>query len=109
VGLLRLNNGSFAQFFMGTGTDMPKLRAMIGARLLPDKDPLLGQELPADADAEAALRVAAAEADVRRRESVSRIHLLHGIVSQETGPAARLLGEVGTNVAQLSERLKSVC
>jgi hypothetical protein len=108
VGILRLNNGSFAEFFMGAGTDMPKLRAMIGARLLPDSDGLVGQELPADALAEAALLVAGAEADSRRRESVGPIHLMVGILSQETGPGARLLREVGTTVAQLSERLKSV-
>jgi hypothetical protein len=108
VGILRLNNGSFAEFFMGTGADMPKLRAMIGARLLPASDGLVGQELPADALAEDALRVAEAEADSRRRESVGPIHLIVGILSQETGPGARLLREVGTAVAQLSEKLKSV-
>lgn len=108
VGILRLNNGSFAEFFMGVGTDMPKLRAMIGARLLPDSDGLVGQELPADALAEAALQLARTEADSRRRESVGPIHLLVGILSQESGPGARLLREVGTTVAQLSERLKSV-
>ena len=70
VGILRFRDGRFAEFFMGTGTDMPKLRATIGARLLPDKEPLIGQELPADAIAEVAVRTAAVEAEVRRRESV---------------------------------------
>ena len=93
---------------MGTGTDMPELRAMIGDRLLPDIDPLDGQELPADAVAEAAVRVAAAEADSRRRECVRPVHLLRGILSQETGPGARLLAEVGTTEAQLWERWKGV-
>jgi hypothetical protein len=106
VGLLRVYDGVFAELFMGTGTDMPKLRAMIGARLLPDSDPLVGQELPADAVAEAAVRVAAAEADSRRREVVGPLHLLRGILSQETGPGARLLAEVGTTEARVSERLK---
>jgi hypothetical protein len=106
VGLLRVYDGVFAEVFMGTGTDMPKLRAMIGARLLPDSDPLVGQELPADAVAEAAVRVAAAEADSRRREVVGPLHLLRGILSQETGPGARLLAEVGTTEARVWERLK---
>lgn len=91
---------------MGTGTDMPRLRAMIGARLLPDRDPLVGQELPADAVAEAAVRTAAAEVDARRREHVGPVHLLRGILSQETGPGARLLAEVGTTEALVWERLK---
>jgi hypothetical protein len=108
VGLLRASDGVFAEFFMGTGTDMSKLRAMIGARLLSDIDPLDGQELPADAVAEAAVRVAAAEADSRRREYVGPLHLLRGILSQETGPGARLLAEVGTTEAQLWERWKGV-
>jgi hypothetical protein len=107
VGLFRIQNGSFAEFLRGTGTDMSKLRTVIGARLLPDSDPLMGRELPADALAEAALRVAATEADSRRRERVGPIHLMVGILNQETGPGARLLREVGTTVAQLTERLKS--
>lgn len=108
VGLLRINNGSFADFFMGAGADMPKLRAMIGARLLPESDLLIGQELPADASAEAALRIAATEADVRRREWVGPIYLLRGILSHETGPGARLLREVGTTEASLREIWKGL-
>jgi hypothetical protein len=107
VGILRVQNGVFAEFFMGTGTDMPKLRAMIGARLLPDNDQLMGQELPADAVAEAAVREAAAEADARRRDSVNPMHLLTGILNQQSGPGARLLSEVGTIEASARERLKS--
>jgi ATP-dependent Clp protease ATP-binding subunit ClpA len=109
VGLLRLNNGMFVDFFHGTGTDVAKLQAMIGERLLPDSDPLTGQELPADALAEAALQVAVAEADSRRRSSVGPIHLMAGIVSQETGPAAQVLREAGLTVAQMSDRLTSAC
>lgn len=105
VGFLRAYNGAFAEYFMGSGADMPKLRAMIGARLLSDGDPLVGQELPADALAEAAVRVAASEADSRRTESVRPVHLLKGILSQDSGPGARLLAEVGTTNA-LSERLE---
>jgi hypothetical protein len=107
VGLLRAYDGTFAEVFMGTGTDMPELRATIGERLLPNRDPLGGQELPADAIAEAAWQVAVAEAEVRRRGAVDPLHLLCGILSQETGPAARLLGELGTDRALLSERLRS--
>jgi ATP-dependent Clp protease ATP-binding subunit ClpA len=108
VGLLRVDDGVFAEFFMGTGTDMPKLRAMIGVRLLPDTDPLIGQELPPDAIAEAAVRMAAAEATSRRREHISPLQLLDCILTQETGPGARLLGEVGTNQVQLGERLSGL-
>jgi hypothetical protein len=106
VGVLRVADGVYAQFFMGTGTDMQKLRAMIGARLLPDSDPLVGQELPADADATAAVSVAAAEADSRRRGQVSPIHLLWGIITQQTAPGARLLAEVGAGEPRALERLK---
>ena len=107
VGLLRVNDGVFAQFFMGSGADMPKLRSMIGARLLPDSDPLIGQELPADTVAEAAVHAAAAEADARRHKSVSPLHLLAGILSQQSGPGARVLTEAGTIEARTRERLKS--
>jgi len=107
VGLLRVEDGLFADFLMGSGTDMPTLRSMIGARLLPDEDPLAGQELPADSVAEAAVRAAATEADARRRESVSPMHLLAGILSQQSGPGARLLTEVGTIETRMWETLKS--
>jgi Tfp pilus assembly protein FimV len=83
---------------------MSKLRAMIGARLLPDTDPLVGQELPADPIAEAAMREAAAEADARRRHSVSTLHLLAAVVNQKTGPGARLLTKLGMNAAKARER-----
>ncbi len=78
---------------------------MIGPRLLPDNDPLAGQDLPADAGSEAALRVATAEADARRRESVSPLYLIKGILSQESEPGAMLLGAVGMNRALVVERL----
>jgi ATP-dependent Clp protease ATP-binding subunit ClpA len=108
VGLLRFRDGVFAEFFMGTGTDMPKLRAMIGARLLPDRDPLIGQDLPADVVAEAAVREAAAEADARRRHSVSPYHLLAAILNQQSGPGARLLTELAMNAAKALERFSSL-
>lgn len=101
VGFLRVNDGALAGVFQGTGTDMPKLRAMIGARLQPDSDSLLGQGLPGDAGAQAALQVAAAEADSHRRESVSPFHLLRGILSQEGEPGARVLAEVGATEASV--------
>ena len=107
VGLLRVQGGVFAQFFMGTGTDMARLRAMIGARLHPDMDPLIGQELPADAVAEIAVRTAAEEATGRRRQSVSPLHLLAGILSQPSGPGARVLTELGLDEARARERLQS--
>jgi len=108
VGILRVEDGVLAEFFMGTGTDMPKLRLAIGARLLPDKDSLIGQELPADPIAEAAVREAAAEAEARRRESVSPGHLLWGILSQPSGAGARVLAEVGMIETRALERWQSV-
>jgi hypothetical protein len=106
VGVLRVSAGVFAQFLMGTGTDMPKLRAMLGARLLPDCDPLAGEELPRDADAEAAVQTAIAEADARRREGVSPLHLLSGILSKRTALGATLLAEAGASEVRMAELLK---
>jgi hypothetical protein len=108
VGFLRVENGVFASFFMGTGADMRKLRALIGARLLPDKDPLIGQDLPADAVAEAALREATAEAEAHRYESVHPVFLLARILNQQNGPGARLLAEIGISEAKAREFLKDL-
>lgn len=109
VGLLRLEGGVFTDvftgFFVGIDSYMPRLRELIGARLLPDSDPVVGQDLPADAGAEAAWRVATAEADRRRRESVSPHHLICGILNQEREPGARLLAAVGMNRSLVSEQL----
>ena len=106
VGVLRVSGGVFAQFLMGTGIDMPKLRAMLGARLIPDSDPLAGQELPRDTAAESAIQAANAEADARRRQAVSPLHLLSGILSQRTAPGAMLLAEAGASEARMAELLK---
>jgi hypothetical protein len=106
IGLLRLHNGAFAELFMSTDTDMPKLRAMIGTRLLPDTD-LVCWELGADSIAVAAVNAAVADAESNLRESVGPLYVLRGILSQSTGPGARLLVEAGTNIAQLWERLKN--
>ena len=108
IGLLRVSDGELAGLFMGSGADMAKLRTLIGTRLIPDRDPLVGQELPADAVADAAVRVASAEADARRRESVSPVHLLTGILDQQNGPGARLLAEVGTTEPAVRERWRSL-
>ncbi|MBW3629959.1 MAG: Clp protease N-terminal domain-containing protein [Gemmatimonadetes bacterium] len=106
VGLLRAENGIFAEFFMGSGTDMPKLRERLGDRLLPDSDPLVGGELPAAADAALALQMAAAEADFRRRQRVAVLCLLYGILSQDRGAADLLLGELGTNKPEFVQKLR---
>jgi len=109
VGILRLQGGVFADFFRGLGTDMAKLRATVGARLLPDSDPLAGQELPADQGAEAAVREAAAVADTRRRGEVSPPHLVRGLLTQRNEPGAKLLVEAGLDEtkAQAQELLDS--
>ena len=108
VGLLRVEGGIFADFFRGLGTDMAKLRAMIGTRLLPDSDPLAGQELAADSSAEAAVREAAAVADARRREAVSPLHLVRGLLSQRGEPGARLLAEAGLDEARVPQWLDRI-
>ena len=107
VGLLRVGGGVFAEFFARTETDMAKLRSILEARLLPDADPLLGQDLPADADAAAALRVAAEEADAHHRWQVSPLHLLRGILSHRNERVSKLLAEVGTDESKLRENLRS--
>lgn len=107
VGLLRLHDGANLQLLIGTGADLPQLRALIGARLLPDIDPLHGEAMQPDAGTEAAIAAATAAADVRRRDGVMSMHLCHGVLLQEGEPGARLLQQVGTNVDVLSERLAS--
>lgn len=96
----------FPSVFSYTGADMPRLRKLLEARLLPDADPLAGQELPADTGAEAAVRAAAAVADEWHREVVTPFHLLAGIVSQPSEPGVRLLERVGATVDKIRERLK---
>lgn len=61
----------------------------------------------ADADAAAALRVAAEEADARHRWQVSPLHLLRGIFSHRNERVSKLLAEVGTNESKLQERARS--
>lgn len=106
IAAMRLRDGNVLQFVLGTGTEMPRLRERIGARLLPDADPLSGQELPRDASADSALEVATKEADSRRRDVVGTLHILYGVVSED-GPARKLLLDVGTNIDTVIERLRT--
>ncbi|HUF27072.1 MAG TPA: Clp protease N-terminal domain-containing protein [Gemmatimonadaceae bacterium] len=108
VGILRTTRGVPVELFAYSGADMPRLRSLLESRLLPDADPLVGQELRSDAGAEAALRAAVAIADERHRESVTPFHLVAGIVNQGSEPGARLLKEVGVNEARIRELLKGV-
>ena len=96
----------FPSVFSYSGADMPLLRKLLEARLLPDADPLAGQELPADTGAEAAVRAAAAVADEWHRDVVTPFHLLAGIVSQPLEPGVRLLEQVGATVDRIHEYLK---
>ena len=86
---------------------MSRLHAQIGDRLVPDRDPLVDQGLPLDTFAEAALRLAAAEADAHYRAEVGPQHLLMAILSAEAGPGARLLSEVGAAYAQARAALET--
>ncbi|MDX2263248.1 MAG: Clp protease N-terminal domain-containing protein [Gemmatimonadales bacterium] len=107
IAVMRLRNGDWLQFLLGTGTDLPALQERIGARLLPDADPLAGEELPRDAGAEAALATATQEAESRRRDAVGTLHVWYGVVSEEDGPAVQLLRGVGTNLGTLIEGLRT--
>jgi len=107
IGAMRLRDGIYHQFLLGTGTDMTKLHGVIGSRLLPDADPLTGGELPHEAGVAAALAAATQEADTRRRDVVGAFHIWYGVVSQEDGDAARLLRSVGTNLETLMEHLRT--
>lgn len=107
VAVLRLRDGAFLSFLLGAGVDMPQLRTLIGARLLPDADPLAGESLELDPGAEAAIVTATAAANARRRDGVGPLHLWHGLLQQQGAPGEQLLQQVGANVDVLSERLAS--
>jgi hypothetical protein len=106
VGVLRTTRGVYAHLFAYSGADMPQLRSLLASRLLPDADPLLGQDLGSDAGAEAAVRAAVAIADELHRECVTPFHLVAGIVTRRSEPGARLLEQVGVNEARIREVLK---
>jgi hypothetical protein len=107
VGLLRSTEiPAPVHAFSWAGADMPRLRSLLESRLLPDADPLVGQELPGDGGAEAAVRLAGAIADENHRERVTRFHLIAGLLSQESEPGARLLREVGLNDERIREFLR---
>ena len=103
VGFLRVHGGGLAEIFGGWGVNMGALRSRIGERLRPDADPLSGGDLPLDASANAAVRTATERADALRRDAVWHVHLLYGIMTEESGPGALLLSEVGATLSSLDE------
>lgn len=108
VGLLRVHGGAFVDNFVGWGVDMGALRSRVCERLRPDADPLAGAALPMDLMARTALRVATETADSLRRDGVYPLHLLFGIMSEETGAGARLLSAVGATSSTFKELFASV-
>jgi hypothetical protein len=54
------------------------------------------------------VRTAAAEADARRRQAVGPFYLFAGILSEPSGPGARVLAEVGTSEARVRELLDAL-
>ncbi len=86
VGFLRVHSGALADTFGGWGVNMGALRSRLGARLRPDADPLAGGDLPLDSIASAALRTATERADSVQRDAVWHVHLLYGIMSENSGP-----------------------
>ena len=89
VGILRLTRGIpsaalFPTVLAYSGADMPRLKSLLESRLLPDADPLLGEELPADAGAAAAAQAAVSIADERHRENFTQFHLVAGIIGKES-------------------------
>lgn len=109
VGLLRLHNNAFAELLQRAGTDMPKLRSMIGRRLLPETDVLVGYDpgVPSDEAAIAALQLAVAQADAAHAVVVGPLDVLCGILNQAASPVVGLLSEVGTDVPSLLEHLRA--
>ena len=85
VGFLRLSNGVFAGSLRASEAVIARLPAEMGDRLRPDEDPLYGQGLAIEASVEAALRMAATEADASHSAEVEPTHLLAGIL-EEAGP-----------------------
>lgn len=95
IGVLRLANDAGAWTVAAIAVDMLELHAAIEPRLLPDADPLIGQQLPADSIAEAAVNGARAEAEKAYREQIDVRDLLLAILREREGAGAKLLAQFG--------------
>ena len=105
-GLLRLG-GLARMFFTRTSRmDLDRFRADMADRVRPGKDRVDHPKLPMDADAQATIDAAIANAASRRRETVSVLHLLYALTQQDHGAAATLLANYGSSADKLNTELK---
>ena len=105
-GLLRLG-GLARHFFIGfSRMDMERFLADEADRLRPGKERLDHPKLPMDADAQAISDAAIANAASRRRETVSVLHLLYALTTQDHGVASELLARYGASAETLNAQLK---
>jgi ATP-dependent Clp protease ATP-binding subunit ClpA len=108
TGMFRFSDRSLATLLGGPDRLPAKLRDRISDRLHPDSDPLLGDGIALDAEADAALQAAVVDADSKRSPETSMLHVWRAVLSQEAGAAVRLLEDIGGDLTSLRERLRVV-
>ncbi len=105
IGLLR-SGGPPLYFLKDVGRmDVVRMRQSLADRLTPPQQTDVDAELPLDDSAGGALTSAIDDATRRRREEVSCLHLLHALMQDESGAAARLVAQYGVNTASLAAQL----
>lgn len=105
-GLLRSGGLVLDLFTKYSQMDLDRFRADVWARVNATEGPAHHSTLPLNADAQAMLESAVAVAIERRRETVTRLHLLYALLHAQHGPAADLLTRYGANVTQVTEGLE---
>jgi hypothetical protein len=104
-GLLRTGHQVLASS-MPSPTELERFYADMRHRLRPADDRVEHSELPLHPDAQAAMEAAIAAATERRRDVVTRFHLLYALTRAEHGPAAALLARYGSSAAAVNAELE---
>lgn len=82
------------------GVDLPRLKEQVAARLLPADHPA-DAEMTADADATSVLLDARAEAERRKHEHLTTMHVLHGLLMKSPEAVGRVIGPANGSIERV--------
>ncbi|MEO5580696.1 MAG: Clp protease N-terminal domain-containing protein [Gemmatimonadaceae bacterium] len=105
IGMFRVAPGLQMEVMRWAAVDLDRLRAEIGARVLPADDRIQRGRLPLDADAQEVVRAAIAIVRDRKKEIVTLLHVLRALSDAPDSFLPSLLTRCGSTVARLRERL----
>lgn len=101
LGLVREGSGVAAKVLGGLGIDPDAVRAEVEKLVAPGIEQLGAKELSMTPKANGVIQMAGEQAEMLGHDYVGTEHLLLGLLSEEEGVAAQVLGQLGVGLEQV--------